>query len=261
MVVDSVVAYEEVKMFALLQQIYPQDFVDVFISNYFRFLDDVFHKWFDNFDIEPFYSMINNLDPDLKLIFENPSKSLNFLDINIRVVENNLVFDIHYKLANSFNYLTYTSCHLPHTKNNILLSLAKGIVSIVTNNREKRLKELKEHLLDRRHPQNIIDYSFTKIFQPKFQTENNESITFIRTYNPKHNINFKKFRSCLDKIKIKELKTCFQKKKILLSTRQPSNLRKLLTTGKFERLPMPKQIAQVGLLSLRELHLSFISLF
>ena len=121
--------------------------------------------------------------------------------------------------------------------------------------------ELKEHILDRKHPQYIIDYSFTKIFQPKSQTENNESITFIRTYNPKHDINFKKFHSCLDKIKIKELKTCFQKKKILLSTRQPSNLRKLLTTGKFERLPMPKQIAQVGLLSLRKLHLSFISLF
>ena len=67
-----VVAYEEVKMFALLPQLCPQDFVDFFIRNYFRFLDDVFHKWLDNFDIEPFYSMINkNLDPDLKLIFGN----------------------------------------------------------------------------------------------------------------------------------------------------------------------------------------------
>ena len=54
-----VVAYEEVKMFALLPQLCPQDFVDFFIRNYFRFLDDVFHKWLDNFDIEPFYSMIN----------------------------------------------------------------------------------------------------------------------------------------------------------------------------------------------------------
>ena len=113
---NLVVAYEEVKMFALLPQLYPKDFVDFFICNYFRFLDDVFHKWLDNFDIEPFYSMINNLDPDLKFIFENPSKSLNFLDINIRIVENNLVFDIHYKPTNSFNYLTYTSCHPPHTK-------------------------------------------------------------------------------------------------------------------------------------------------
>ena len=104
--------------------------------------------------------------------------------------------------------------------------------------------ELKEHLLDRKHPQYIIDYSFTKIFQPKFQTENNDSMTFIRTYNPKHNINFKNFHSCLDKIKNKELKTCFQKKKVLLSTRQPPNLRKRLTTAKFERLPIPKQIKQ-----------------
>ena len=85
------------KTLALLPPLYPQHFVDFFISNYFRFLDDIFHKWLDNFDIESFYSMINNLETDLKFIFENPSKSLNFLDINIRIVENNLVFDIHYQ--------------------------------------------------------------------------------------------------------------------------------------------------------------------
>ena len=157
--------------------------------------------------------MINNLDPDLKFIFENPSKSLNFLDINIRIVENNLVFDIHYKPTNSFNYLTYTSCHPPHTKNNISLSLAKRIVSIVTNNRENRLKELKEHLLDRKHPQHVTDYSFTKIFQQNFQAENNNSNTFITTYNPNHNINLKKFHSCLDKIKTKNLKLAFKRKR------------------------------------------------
>ena len=70
-------------MFALLPQLYPQGFVDFSIRNYFWFLDDVFHKWLDNFNIEPFYSIINNLDPDLKFIFESPSKSLTFLDINI----------------------------------------------------------------------------------------------------------------------------------------------------------------------------------
>ena len=72
--------------------------------------------------------MVNNIDPDLKFVFENPSKSLNFLDVNIQIVENNLVFDIHYKPTNSFTYLTYPSCHQPHTKNNISLSLAKRTV-------------------------------------------------------------------------------------------------------------------------------------
>ena len=69
-------------MFALLQQLYPHDFVDFFMGNYFPFLDDIFHLWLENFDNEPFYKMLNNLDPDLKFIFGNPSKSSNFLDIN-----------------------------------------------------------------------------------------------------------------------------------------------------------------------------------
>ena len=77
---------------------------------------------------------------------------------------------------------------------------------------------------------------------------NRPSITFIKTYNPNHNINLKKFHSCLDDIKNKELKTYFQQKNVVLSTRQPSNLRKLFATAKFERSPIPKWIKQVGFL-------------
>ena len=73
------------------------------------------------------------------------SKGLNLLHIYNLIVEKNLVFDIHYKPTNSFNYLTYTTCYPPHTKNNISLSLAKRIISLVTNNKENRLNELKEH--------------------------------------------------------------------------------------------------------------------
>ena len=51
----------------------------------------------------------------------------------------------------------------------MLLSLAERLASIVTNNRKNRLKELKEHVFDRKQTQYIIDYSFTKIFQPKFK--------------------------------------------------------------------------------------------
>ena len=81
----------------------------------------------------------------------------------------------------------------------------------MTNNREKRLTELKVHLLDRKHSQLIIGESFTKMFQSKFQTENNDNITFIGTYNTTHKTKLKRFHSCLDTIKSKELKTCFQK--------------------------------------------------
>ena len=145
---NLVIVYKEIKLFALLPQVYPQDFVDFLLRNYFRFLDDIFHKWLENFDIKKFYDLINSLDEDLKFIFENPSRTLNFLDIQLKIVNDALVFDIYYKPTNSFNYLTYSSCHPSHTKNNIALSLAKRIINIVTDNRETRLSELKKHLIE-----------------------------------------------------------------------------------------------------------------
>ena len=83
-VVDSslTVAYFEVKMFALLPQIYSRDFVNYCVCNYFRFLDDIFYTWLINFDIEPFYKLISELDPGLKFIFEKRTTDINFLDIN-----------------------------------------------------------------------------------------------------------------------------------------------------------------------------------
>ena len=164
---NLVVAYKEIKLFALLPQIYPKDFVDFLLRNCFRFLDDIFHKWLENLDIKQFYESVNSLDEDLKYFFENPSRTLNFLEIQLKIVNSTLVFDIYFKQTNSFNYLTYSSCHPSHTKNNITLSLAKRIINIVTNNREKRLSELKKHPVARNHPPEAIDYTFIKCFQPK----------------------------------------------------------------------------------------------
>ena len=128
---------------ALLPQIYPRDFVDYFIRNYFRFLDDICHTWLISFDIKPFYRLINELDPNLKFIFEKLTTDINFLDINIKIVDNQLHFDIYHKPTNSFSYLKYNSCHPSHTKSNISLSLTRRIIRIVTDNCDYTLEELR----------------------------------------------------------------------------------------------------------------------
>ena len=137
------VAYSEVKVFALLLEIYSRDFVDYFIRKYFRFLDDVFHTWLINFNIESFYKLINELDPDLKFTFEKLTNDINFLDINIKTVDNQLNFGICHKLTNSFSYLKYNSFHPSHTMNNISLALARRIIRIVTDNRDYGLEGLR----------------------------------------------------------------------------------------------------------------------
>ena len=229
------VAYFEVKMFALLPQIYPRDFVDYFVRNYFRFLDDIFHTWLINFDIVPFSKLINERDPDLKFVFEKLTTDINFLDKNIKIVDNQLHFDIYHSPTSSFSYLKYKSCHPSHTKNNILLSLARSIIRIVTDNRDYRLEQLRQNLLKRKHPEKIINYSFTKSFRPKSnKEENKEIVTFTRKYNPNHNCDYNRFNNCLSNINNRELRETFNNKKVLLTTRQPNNLKKMLVTAKFD---------------------------
>ena len=53
------VASLEEKMFSILAQIYPKDFVNFFIYNYFQFLDNVFRKWLLKFNIQDFYKIMN----------------------------------------------------------------------------------------------------------------------------------------------------------------------------------------------------------
>ena len=86
------------------------------------------------------------------------------MDIQLKIDNNTLISDIYYKPTNSLNHLTYSCYHPTHTKNNTALSLAKRIINIVTDNREKRLSELKKHLIERNYPPQIIDYTFTKCF-------------------------------------------------------------------------------------------------
>ena len=46
---------------------------------------------------------MNELDPDLQFIFEELTKIINFLDINLKIINNKLNFDVYHKPTNSFS--------------------------------------------------------------------------------------------------------------------------------------------------------------
>ena len=46
---------------------------------------------------------MNELDPDLQFIFEELTKNINFLDINLKIINNKLYFDVYHKPTNSFS--------------------------------------------------------------------------------------------------------------------------------------------------------------
>ena len=244
---NLVVGYLEEKMFRLLPQKYPNDFVDFLTRNYFRFIDDIFHEWLAEFDIKGLYELINNLDPNLKFEMEEISSIANFLDISISIKDNEMKFDIYYKPTNSFNYLKYTSCHPKHTKKNISLSLGRRIIRIVSENRQNRLEGLKTHLMACGHPIKVIEDSFSKIYQPTKRPKITEPIIFNQTYNPNQEVNLHKIRNCLQNVKHTNMVKAFENRKPLCTTRQPKNLKQLLVKAKFNINPIPRSPNRVGL--------------
>ena len=91
------------------------------------------------------------------------------------------------------------------------------------------------------------NYLPTKCFQPKLdENKDLEKIIFTRTFNPNHVINLNKLTRSLENIRSNELKQCFQNKTVQLATRQPKNLRKILTKAKFEENPLPSPVKEFG---------------
>ena len=152
----------------------------------------------------------------MQFIFKGLTRKINFLDINLKIIINDkLHFDVYHKPTNSFSYLHYKSCHPPHTKNNIALSLARRIVRIVTDNTNNQLQE--RSLIKRKHSEKIIDYSFTKLFQPRKHKNNDKNvITFTRTCNPNHQFSFNKFKNCIKILQIENFKKHLMIKKYSL---------------------------------------------
>ena len=87
---NLVVTYKETKLFAVLPQSNSQDILDFLLWDSFRFLDNIFHKWLENFNINQLYDLINSFDEDFKFIFENQSRTLNFQDIQLKIVNNTI---------------------------------------------------------------------------------------------------------------------------------------------------------------------------
>ena len=83
--------------------------------------------------------------------------------------------------------------------------------------------------------------------QPKPVTPQEECIVFTRTYNPNHYFNHDIVQKCISDPKRLEMKKAFRSKRILMATRQPPNLRKLLTSARFELNPAPRDPRLVGL--------------
>ena len=234
----------EVTAFNELPRLYPLDFVEYFIENYFRFLDDVDYSWLEDFDPQPLQSLFNNLDPNIKFIFSDLSKEADFLDVHQKVVGYEVELDVYRKPTDSFNYLHYSSCHPGPARDNIALSLAKRIVKISSHNRDARLDELMQNLIARGHPRERILEKFGAVFSPKTQPNLEEdSLVFTITHNPSIGYPKGKIKTILKDIQGDTMRRVFNNSRVVFGTRQPDSLRKSLVRSKFTLVKQKKKVS------------------
>jgi hypothetical protein len=221
-----------------------------FKNNYYRFLDDILLVYDENcISLETISVLLNNLNVDLKFKCETLGNAVNFLDIRIYKVENRIETDIFYKPTDSKQYLDFYSNHPRHTKRALPYNLSRRICTIVSDKsvRDTRLGEMSLFLKKCHYPQLLIEDGIrkaTSMDRSKLLTKSNDVISkqkktnycipFISTYNPNYpnNVNFVK--SIFENLQVKASTTKYYKdRSLLLSNRQPANLKHMLTSAKF----------------------------
>ena len=199
-----------------------------------------------------FKYLLYHFNPSIHFIFEPLSNEVNFLDVNCKLNNSNntMNFDIYHKPTNSFTYLHNNSSHPEHTKNNIALSLAQRIIRITNINTDENINQLKINLINRGHEENTINESLSKVFSPTEHQSKKDLLTFTHTFSPGLKFNKNNIKNCLDGVKDENIKKHFQNKQIMITTKQPKNLRELLTRAKFDpEKPMTQNIREITGLS------------
>ena len=218
-----------------------------------RYMDDIFLVWtHGRKSLDNFLEKANSFHPTIKFswaiyIFIRNSISWCFGLTCRRFPWDRFVF---YKPTDTFNYLHWSSCHPFHTKKSIPYSLAFRLVRICSTKHalDRRLNELKEHLLSRGFPLPIVDSAIKRALQsprnralvrrrPGHASAKPDRIPFVLTYNPAlpniHSIIHTFFPL---------LHTSDRCKKAiplppLVSYRRPSNLRNALVRARCSTLP------------------------
>ena len=93
-----------------------------------------------------------------------PRDSIPFFDTSISIENGRIEVDLYKKVTDRNQYLLPSSYHPKTTTQSIPYSLSLSIIRICTKseNRDKRLSELKELLLAREYPESLIDRSIEK---------------------------------------------------------------------------------------------------
>ncbi len=211
--------------------------------NLLRYLDDCFIIWPTKWDPLEFVEMMNHLHSNIKFTMERNEKEIPFLDILVYMKDNKVLTDLYSKPTDSHQYLHFKSCHPRHTKQSIPYSQARRLCTIIDDNqiRDKRLEEMKTFFLQRGYPLPLINDGIAKaksIPQDTLRSarpkQKLDTLPFVSTNNPRNPNLGQTVKSTLETLcNNNRMLKVLNNTKYIKCTRQPKNLKKMLTKAKF----------------------------
>ena len=241
-------AFLEETLYKKIENKYGIEIQQKFMNTWWRYLDDCFILWENEWgNVEEFFSILQNLHPDIKFTMEQNHKEIPFLDILIKNENGKITTDIYRKPTDSQRYLHFMSHHPKNCKKSIPFILARRVCTIVSDTvlRNERLKELHDTLTLRGYPTPLIDKGIDmakKIPLSQLRTQiikqGPPPLTFVTTFNKRNPQIFPEIHKHLQTLQQNtSMKELLNGTKIIKSERQCNNFKQILTSAKFGTRP------------------------
>ena len=207
---------------------------NLFLNNYFCYLDDIFLIFEQNLlPVDDLCIIFNELNPDLNFKLETLGDEINLLDVKVKVEDCVITTDIFYKAIDSKQFLNF----FPTT-----LTIQKWHSLIIYHVEYALLFRVMNY----NYPEKLIDDSIKKALTldrteliksvpSNTQDSNLASIVHVSTFHSIYSSNSQVLHSHLNQLKENGTTSeIFSNKKLLLSKRQPPNLKSLLTKAQLQ---------------------------
>ena len=204
-----------------------------------RYIDDVLMLFKGSEEqCQEFVNWLNSLMPGtIKFKFEYSLTQIEFLDLSLRIESGRIVTNLYVKPTNLQLFLDFHSNHPQHCKDGIVYSQAIRIIERCTKpeDMEANLSILKEKLLDRNFPINLIERKFQKakaqdrrsILKRKPKSNADNKVRGIFTYNKGGPPIYQWIRDAKKQL-VKNEKAKKLGEKIQIGWKQPKNLQRLV---------------------------------
>ena len=154
-----------------------------------RYIENIFFIWIHGEKtLQTYLEKLNKFHPNVKLTHESSKENISFLELNVKLSEEQLETDLYIKPTDWHQYSHYTSSHPERTKRSIVFrqGLRVSRTCIYENDFSKNTMEMKSWFLRRHYPKSLVENELGKVkFSNKVgnKQQNKKGIAFVVTYH------------------------------------------------------------------------------